>query len=264
MPNSLINFIIRNYIPLRNASYAKKFRDKPIPLDFWLKKKEALNRYSSKENILIPSGRYLRSRGENISVPELKEVLAGNMIGNWTLDRNSIVILWKKLMEIKPTIILEAGSGISTLLFAKFQEKHNQNGRVISLEQDKKEKIRVEDLLKKFKLDSFVNILYAPLNSRGGYEFSHQNILQISGNKKGDWLMIDGPCGTDGSRDQVMYDLLPYMNPGSIWFADDSFRDGELSFLKQWEDRKDIEVTGIYPVGKGLATGKIKAKTVNA
>ncbi|MGH2642320.1 MAG: hypothetical protein ACRDE2_00100 [Chitinophagaceae bacterium] len=257
MANSLINFMIRNYIPYYNNKISRKLDGKPVSVGFWLKKRERFKRLSSKGDILIPSARFLRSKGQDVPVKELKKVLLGMVIGNWTLDRFEIEVLWDKLQKIKPKIIIETGSGISTLMFAKYMQTTCPNGRVISLEQDEKEKIRVQKLLFKNNLSSFVKILYAPLNSAGHYDFNKNTLLFYLSGRKADFLMIDGPCGWEGIREYVMDDLLDYMNLGASWFADDSFRDGELNFLKRWENRKDIDVHGIYPVGKGLAEGKI-------
>lgn len=152
---------------------------------------------------------------------------------------------------------MEAGSGISTLIFSKYLQHYYPDGKVISLEQDEKEKERVERLLSENELSSFVKILYGPIDKAGHYRFNADMLKSILGDKKVDWLMIDGPCGEEGSREYVLDDLLQYMNNGAAWFADDSFRDGELGFLKKWESRKDIKVLGIHPVGKGLAEGRI-------
>ncbi|TAM97883.1 MAG: hypothetical protein EPN39_10230 [Chitinophagaceae bacterium] len=257
MSNGFINFIIRNYIPIQNNKIYRNFGSKPLPVDFWMQKKDCYKHFSMKPDILIPSGRFLRSKGENIPVKDLQKVLSGAVIGNWTLDRKSIAILWEKLQVIKPKIIIEAGSGISTLIFSEYMQNNYPGGKVISLEQDENEKNRVEGLLSENNLSSFVEILYAPINKAGHYSINEDNLKSALGEKKADWLMIDGPCGEEGSREYVLDDLLHYMNNGAAWFADDAFRDGELGFLKKWESRKDIEVMGIHPVGKGLAEGRI-------
>lgn len=257
MANSFINFIIRNYIPFQNKKISGNSGGKPLPVDFWMKKKEYFKRFSSKPDILIPSGRFLGSKGENIPIKELQKILSGTIIGNWTLDRKTISVIWRKLQEIKPKIIIEAGSGISTLIFSKYMQHNYPAGKVISVEQDEKEKGRVEKLLSENGLSSFVEILYAPIDKDGHYSFNAVILKSILGDKKADWLMIDGPCGEEGSREYVLDDLLHCMNNGAAWFADDSFRDGELEFLKKWESRKDISVYGIHPVGKGLAEGRI-------
>jgi len=49
--------------------------------------------------------------------------------------------------------------------------------------------------------------------------------------------------------------LAKFSHHGARWFLDDAFRDGELGILRKWQRLPGIEVNGIYPIGKGLATG---------
>ena len=49
--------------------------------------------------------------------------------------------------------------------------------------------------------------------------------------------------------------LAPLCAAGAKWFLDDSLRDGELRALQVWANLPGITVQGIYPLGKGLATG---------
>ena len=54
--------------------------------------------------------------------------------------------------------------------------------------------------------------------------------------------------------------LERFCRPGARWLLDDGFRDGELDFLREWQQRKQCVVAGIWPTGKGLAMGIVKSK----
>ncbi len=258
MLNGLKNFLIRNYIPYQNAKIGKVHGNQPVALAYWLDKRRALKRFSTKDDILIASKRVLKTRGEDLPVRALKDMLSGVLLGDWALDKASIMVLWQRLQEERPRIIIESGSGTSTLIHARYFQLHQPDGRVISLEQDDQEKTRVEELLNKHGLSSFAHVLYAPLDQFDRYQVDADVLEKILGQDKADWLVIDGPSGKPGCRSAVMDAMLPYMTSKARWFTDDAFRDGELDFLQRWQQTDHIIVEGIIPVGKGLATGIIR------
>lgn len=252
----LKDFFIRNYVAIFNSRLARRAL-KPLPVDFWLNQRAKLHRYSSKPDILRPSARVLSSKGENIDVPELQKLLKGMIIGTWTLEKNTIRLLWDHLKKDKPSLILECGSGVSSLVFSQFFKLHHPQGKLISFEQGLEEKKRVEKLLKKNDLSGFATILHTPLNDKGRYDFNKDEISEKIQDRKAEWLLVDGPSGPPGCRDNIIPFLKPFLSSTAKWWMDDSFRDGELAFLKEWEQGNNIHVNGIYPVGNGLSTGTI-------
>lgn len=257
MLNSLKDFLVRNYIPYQNAKIGKTYGNQPVSIAYWLDKRQLLKRYSSKKDVLIASKRVLKTHGKNLPIEELKELLSGTILGDWALDKDTIILLWERLIAEKPRIIIESGSGTSTLINAYYMQKYCPEGKIISLEQQKDEKVRVDNKLRKFGLSPFAYVLYAPLDENDHYGVNHEYVEQLLGNEKADWLVIDGPSGRAGCRSAVMDTMLPYLKSGARWFADDAFRDGELEFLQKWQQSEEIIVEGIFPVGKGLATGII-------
>lgn len=254
----IIDFFIRNYVAFYNAGL-RKGGPKPLSLDFWKQRQQKLQRFSRKENILTPSYRTLGKPGEKLGVKELQGLFDGITLGVWTLDAGSIAVIWDRLLAERPQVIVECGSGVSTIIFAKYFSLYRPDGRLFSMEQDAKEKARIEQRLKELHLTERVHIYHVPVDASGGYDFAAQGgIAAFPGIEKFDWIMVDGPAGPATSRDNTLTSLLPMANSGASWFLDDSFRDGEQAVLQRWSERPEIAVTGIYPIGKGLATGKIK------
>jgi hypothetical protein len=72
------------------------------------------------------------------------------------------------------------------------------------------------------------------------------------------WVLIDGPRGLPGSRDEKAPTLLRFCCSQGRRFLVDSFRDGELQILRRWRNDLDIGVERIYPAGNGLATGCVR------
>lgn len=79
----------------------------------------------------------------------------------------------------------------------------------------------------------------------------------ISPQSKVDWILIDGPAGSPGCRFNTLPTLLRFCHVGTRWFIADAFRDAEMKVLHQWQNIQNIAVEGIYPIGKGLATGQV-------
>src|SRR5262249_28776227 len=64
-------------------------------------------------------------------------------------------------------------------------------------------------------------------------------------------------AAADGGRSSPLLKL--FLRPGARWFLDDGFRNSELYCLNAWSQMSWLTVDGIYPFGKGLATGRVKA-----
>ncbi|WP_212005353.1 class I SAM-dependent methyltransferase [Chitinophaga sp. HK235] len=252
----LIDFLIRNYIVFAN----RRLRVEPYPLTFWWQKRERLKRYSGKQNILTPSYRSLKTPGETIPVPELKGLYDGVTLGFWTLDAASMTLLWERLVKEKPRVIAECGCGVSTIMFAKYFSLHRPDGVLLSFEQDEKEKQRLDNRLKELGLEKGVHIYYVPVSDPDkGYDFHLKGgPSALPGIEPFDWLVVDGPNGSDNSRYTTVPALQELAKPGAVFFLDDSFRDGEFRILENWSKLPGVTVEGIYPIGKGLATGKFK------
>jgi len=101
----------------------------------------------------------------------------------------------------------------------------------------------------------FVTVVHVPLRE-GPYDVGKLGVVPPGGHV--DWILIDGPSGPPGCRYWTLPALRGHCGPGARWFLDDAFRDGELAILRKWRNVSGIVVEGIYPIGKGLATGRAR------
>jgi hypothetical protein len=130
---------------------------------------------------------------------------------------------------------------------------------VYSVEQNEAEKERIEKRLTSLGLARYVTIFYAPVSDEGKYGTDVTAIDNELGNKKIDWLIIDGPASDlDGVRHWTLPQLAAFCGPATKWFLDDALRDGELAALKRWIGIPGVSVEGVYMAGKGLAAGTIE------
>lgn len=229
------------------------FRNQPVPLGYWLALRSIVRGKGSDVLSTQPEGSVV------LTTDEIKDLITSTECGGWALDAPTIDFVWSKLLEERPSIIIECGAGTSTMLFAKYAKtRRGVSIRVVSLEQSIEAKGRVERRLFGAGLGEPVHIIAAPLSMEAEYQFGRGEIRDIIAAVGCDWVFVDGPAGPNGCRTHTLLALAAYCRPGARWFLDDAFRDGELETLRQWSQNPGLSVEGIYPIGEGLATGKIE------
>ena len=236
--------------------------EKPIPLWYWAFSRRLAGIFSSEPDLLFPPYEFLRSTGESLKVEELKTLLLNDTLGEWTLDAQTIILVWEILHREKPRLIVECGAGISTLALAQYAATASSDGDpcfIVSLEQDSEMAQSIRGRLSKVGLESFVQVVHSPLDANDNYSLHNfEKVLARLPRKYIDFLVIDGPQGAIGCRLETLPMLLGHCMEGAKWFLDDAFRDGEMRILHQWSHLASIEVEGIYPIGKGLGAGSVR------
>ena len=235
------------------------YKERPVPLPYWIAVRFFVRKLSHSPDPLFPPYEALTSTGASLQEVNLRAMLKDDVLGTWAFDEQSIEFLWKKLSEDCPKTVIECGAGISTLVLAAYADSFDQeqvpSARVFSIEQDMDTKISVEKRLAENQLIDYVEILHAPLDSRGSYTLDITQLQKRMDSRKADWLLIDGPAGATGCRKWTLPLLAPLARSGTRWFLDDAFREAELDILRIWKKSSGIEVKGIHPIGKGLGTG---------
>lgn len=241
------------------------YREREIPLFYWLALRSLIKRLFRTPDPLISPYAQLQRSGASLAAEELRELLWNDILGTWALDAKTIDLLWTRLHQDRPCTIIECGAGVSTLVLARYGAFHDlqrtRKYKVFSLEQDLEIKNLVEDRLAQHGLGEYVNVVHTPLTEGGEFNFDIDNLAIHLGQDKADWLLIDGPAGPDGCRISTLPKLSRFCRIGSRWFLDDAFRDAELEILTAWSKLPGVIVSGIHPVGKGLATGVVKDPT---
>jgi hypothetical protein len=250
---AIISRILYFYERLLNRIYSSI----PIPINHWLRIKTLFN-FLRMKNILFPPYILIKSGGDKIKNSSLSAMLKNDVLGDWALDAETINYLWDRIIKEHPKYILEFGSGISTLVLAKYVSTYQTDCIIISIEQSEVIRDNVLKRLNNENLSSNVNILVSDLSIEGKLSIDINTINKILGNGKLDWVLIDGPFGPDGCRVWTLTDIIDFCKLGTTWFLDDSFRDKELEILSKWAMNISIHVDGIIPIGKGLGVGTIK------
>jgi predicted O-methyltransferase YrrM len=155
-----------------------------------------------------------------------------------------LAFICKYVLKHAPSVILEAGSGFSTVYIAACM-KTLGTGTLISLEHEEQFTTVTKKLIKQLQLESFVSLHVAPLRlfSIGNkkwfwydFESSLNNITQI------DLMIVDGP--PQKKQPMCRYPAMPLIRnkfvKGSRLILDDVRRSDEQKIIQRWKKEFDI------------------------
>ena len=148
----------------------------------------------------------------------------------------------------KPRLVVELGSGVSTLIVAKSGAK-----KIISMDNSEEFADKTRELLKAHSVRG-VEIRVAELaphvSGVDWYDTSKFNDL-----KRIDLLIVDGPPGSKNpnARKPALSELIGRLSPRAVIVIDDVNRDGERELAEAFAEALPNHVLTIYPHEKGTA-----------
>lgn len=172
----------------------------------------------------------------------------------WAISPDFATILLNQILDKRPKIIVESGSGMSTILISYILKKNNF-GHLYSLEHKKNYAAKTENLLISHNLVDKATVIKADLipfiinNS----EYKWYDINFLKPDQKIDMLIIDGPPSS--IQPKARYPALPllekYLNDDAIILIDDCKREGDLEIVKLWLSEFTDYVEEWYDIEKG-------------
>ena len=183
---------------------------------------------------------------------------------DYSISPDAASYLARQIIIRKPDVIVECGSGDSTIIMAKLMALLDYGGKVYSLEHDKKWAEQTTEMVTSIGLGAHSEVIHAPLKN---YKFDNQYWDWYSGfkdklpKKNIDLLFIDGPSPQNHDNRAPRYPAVPYfidqLNTESIIILDDAIRDAELEYIQIWKDRYSITGEIKNDFARGLALLKI-------
>lgn len=199
---------------------------------------------------------------------ELSRLLDGRDLGWWSLGASSIEEVERLFLKVRPRLVIEFGSGISTICLAYFASRMPKPGssgvRIISLEQDEEHARSTRLSLAAAGLADFATVVYAPIHMsplEGRAHSTYQlpdDFRSLLENAAADLILVDGPAAEDGARYATLHVIRPWLRSGTLVLCDDALRDGELDAARRWESRGLLHVRGVRLVDKGLLIGHVE------
>jgi hypothetical protein len=195
---------------------------------------------------------------QDVDLGAAEEILAGLPTGGWALDREVLAEVIRTFELERPDVVVEFGSGTSTVLLAWLARSCGRAVEVVSFEQDPVVADQTLQTLRARGLDHGVRVIVAPLDEVevdgiSLRSYSADVVHETLGDRSPGMVLVDGPSRADGgSRFPVLPMVQQHVRSHAILLLDDSWRDLELTIAERWAERSGVNVRGIAAIGKGL------------
>ena len=161
---------------------------------------------------------------------------------SWAASPDLLLTLMHLVRKNRPKLIVELGSGISTLIMAKASQ-----GRVkiVSIDHSEEFAQKTRDMLKEHGVKN-VEIRVAPLKKHASGTDWYDTAL-LKNLKNIDLLIIDGPPGSKNpkARQPALKEFESKLSPKAVIVIDDVNRDGERELAEMFAKtfpKKNLEI----------------------
>ena len=148
---------------------------------------------------------------------------------SWAASPDLLLLISETVKKNRPSLVVELGSGISTLVTAKSGAR-----KVISIDNSEEYGGKTRELLKEHKVRG-VEIRIAPLRPyANGFEW--YDTATIKDLKKIDLLIVDGPPGSKNpeARYPALKEFKDKLSARAVVIIDDVKRDGERKLAEDF------------------------------
>lgn len=165
----------------------------------------------------------------------------------WAATPELSAFLLKTIHKYRPSVIVEIGSGVTTLISGYSLEKFNINGKIISFDHDSLFAEKTVEEIKLHGLDEKVEMRVAPLET---VKVENEDWVWYSSNKLKfdqpiDLVVVDGPPVK--TQKNARYPALPllykHLSKNAVVIMHDTNRSEESAIIKLWAEKyKDMTV----------------------
>ncbi|GII31017.1 hypothetical protein Pmi06nite_44590 [Planotetraspora mira] len=158
--------------------------------------------------------------------------------GGWALSPTGLLELLTLIDRRQPRVLLELGSGTSTIWIAYALEK--TGGRLISIDHDEEYAARTRLMLQMHGLDHVAEVRVAPLSPLdvAGESYNWYGVGAFEDVEEVDLLLVDGPPAAVGpnSRYPALHAIAPKLAARSLVLLDDVERADEQEIARRWAE----------------------------
>lgn len=179
----------------------------------------------------------------------------------WATSPDVLLRLHTHIMATRPPVVVEFGSGASTLVIADALSQ-NGTGQLVSIEHSDHYGAQTLDTLQAEQLEGWVDLRIGELEAWDGEHLNPEDakkpsywypISLLEGIDSVDLLWVDGPPGATClfSRYPALPALADRLSANAEVWVDDTVRQEEKDICKRWAEDYDFELT-FSPLEKGL------------
>jgi len=173
----------------------------------------------------------------------------------WAVSPDALVLLVQEMLVVKPTLVVECGSGVSTLWMALAIKQRGLDTRVVALDHEEEYAGKTNRLLRLHGVDHIASARVAPLvdvtsgeDTQPWYDPAAVQDLQDIG-----VLFVDGPPASSGplSRLPAIPQLWDRLAPTVSVVVDDFIREDEQIMVDRWLEAHPELAREHYDTEKG-------------
>lgn len=178
-------------------------------------------------------------------------------MGGWAVSPDLMLVLVDEMLRLRPSTVLECGSGVSTVFLALAAAQHDIPTHLIALEHDADHLSRTKSLLEEHSVSHLVEVRHAPLEMSSVEQhptqwYAEQAVADLNNIEL---LFVDGP--PEGTGKQARYPAVPMLRdrlaPRSSIILDDMVRPEERETAERWHAMLPDFSMRILDVQKGGA-----------
>ena len=171
-------------------------------------------------------------KGEVPSDELLKSLVYHWGNSGWSADHRYLKRLIEETLNSNGKLVLECGSGLSTLLLGKICDLRSH--KLFALEHHRDWESRMNKALQRARVRNAI-VCHCPIKNYGDFDWYDISGCRSNLEKGIDLVICDGPPGnTRGGRTGLPYVLDSNFRPGCLVLADDAHRPAEQSMIEQW------------------------------
>ncbi len=172
----------------------------------------------------------------------------------WAASPDFLSILVGRILAARPAVVVELGSGVSTLITC-YALKKLGGGMVYSLDHSDEYAEATRRQLAAHGLEDYARVIHAPLvdTTVNGETREWYDSAKLEEIPRIDLVVVDGPPNRAGNMPR--YPTLPLLseklNPGALILLDDGARESETSMVERWKKEFAISDSQFFPTEKG-------------
>lgn len=173
----------------------------------------------------------------------------------WAASPDFLKLVMETILTDRPRLVLEASSGVSTLVTAYCLKKLG-GGKVIALENGAPFAAKTQDLINRHGLNDWATVIHAPLVTvhlpEGQWQWYDLSRLPVAIDHI-DLFVVDGPPGflQPLSRYPALPLIADRLSPRATILLDDGDRPDEREIVQRWQNQWPQWRGELLPLEKG-------------
>jgi len=177
--------------------------------------------------------------------------------GGWAIDGGCARHFVSKILTDRPQVIVEMGSGLSTILAAQALDLIGIEGQVISLEHDESWVEHTKSIVEQHGVAHRCRVVHAPLVDTvvDGKSYKWYDLTKVELPEQIHLVLVDGPPKSTGplARYPAIPLLYDRLRTGATVLIDDAARPDEREALARWAEMYPALSVNFVEGSKGLA-----------